>query len=522
MAFEPKVGRLLSQQEVQQMNSFSPSSGVPTGQPQPTQQQPRSSGLDKLSGAFNAIFKGGKIGETIGTGIAQGKFGDTVQKLVTGRDMSEEEEKGVKLDVTGKQLVGDVIGVATTVAPFTRAGSAALSAGGLLGRVGSGAALGAAMGTGQAMTDNANVGKGTLTGAAIGGAFPIATKGVSLVARFFGGTTKRIGAAVSGTGGDVIDEILKNPKAAQQGMRAESNVTLRAVTNDALTAVKAYQKQTSNIYKQALSGVPDVQLSKDGAVNYLGEKLKAFGIKSTVSDGKFKIVQSTLRPSEEKILQEVFKTVDAWDDLTPVGMNNLAVKIGNFRKVGDQSKALNSIIDSLKRNVRTYISAEIPALGEVNKQFGEREDFIRAVKATLSIKLSATGENAVQKTAGKIATLFNANKDLARELVENLEEMGQVDILGREAGRQMVAGESSRSTGKIGDLARSAIQAVIPPRAVGEVVAATGIAQQKLEPVLEAMAQLAPAERALLTRSLTDFFSQEQEQPPAEDTPQPL
>jgi hypothetical protein len=65
-----------------------------------------------------------------------------------------------------------------------------------------------------------------------------------------------------------------------------------------------------------------------------------------------------------------------------------------------------------------------------------------------------------------------------------------------------LAAAPSRAQTSIGDAFRGAVQAVIPPRLIGELAAATGIAQQKLAPVLQALAGLDVTERFALISAL--------------------
>lgn len=151
----------------------------------------------------DTLFGGGKIGDYIGTKIAQGKLGNTVQKLVVGRDLSTEEESLVGPGPTGKEIAGSTLQAALNFLPVGRAAKGittgvraiGLSKGAsALGKVGAGLLAGEVFDISQNLQQNKE-GLGILkpgAGAAIGGAIPAAGVAAKALVRFGQGQAPRI------------------------------------------------------------------------------------------------------------------------------------------------------------------------------------------------------------------------------------------------------------------------------------------------------------------------------------------
>jgi ABC-type Zn uptake system ZnuABC Zn-binding protein ZnuA len=315
---------------------------------------------------------------------------------------------------------------------------------------------------------------------------------------------------------------------AKIGLRGQDTEVLKNTAKAARDAVIDLSRQANKEYEQALDALPKrlgripqeataqaksiikiggqkVALTKQGFKAYLTETLRDFGVKVNAKKAEFDFTESPLRVSEENILKEVFDVIQAWKDTSPKGLNRLAVKIGNYRKPGDQSDALNSIIGGLKNNIRKYIGKRVPAVKELNDRYMQREDFIDALRAELSIPNNIKTTEGIIKTSRKIEQLFNSNKELARELVEQLQGLQKFDILSAEAGRQL-AQAPSRAQVTIGDSFRGFVQTVIPPRAIGEIAATTGIATQKIKPLITHLQNLSVPERIAVFSFFTDLF----------------
>lgn len=405
--------------------------------------------------------------------------------------------------------------------------------------------VGALSGAGQKLQDETakvkDVIKGAAGGAAIGGAIPVAGSVFNLAKRFLGSVAKGTAATLSGAGSDTIEAVVNNPKAARIGLRGDSTETLKDLSSTIRSKVSNLAKEADEEYSEALAALPKrlgrnpqiltagqkttikvggqtYQLSMQGVKANLTGELRKFGVEINPKKGTFDFLEAPFIDGEETVLKKVFNVVQNWKDTTPEGLNKLAIKIGQYRKSGTQSPELNSVIDATKRGVRNYIGKRVPAVAELNGRYAKVQDFIEALNQELATDGRLIGGTTEQiNTAKKIATIFNKNKDLARELVERLE--GGSDILGTEAGRELSSGVS-RSTSSIGDITTGAIQSVIPPKFIGEVAVATGIAKETLAPIFAGLKQLQPAQRTILIQLLTEALIDNPEDDSFDDFPQ--
>jgi len=141
--------------------------------------------LDKVSGFFDTVFGGGKIGEAIGTEIAK-------------RTVPEEQKQFISPGPTGKQLAGDVLRIGATI------GAAGLPvAGSILGKATQFGVLGATAGAGKELIEGGGI-KEVAIGAGIGGAlgvgtgatFGLAEKGIKSLGGLLGKAGEKIQTSV--------------------------------------------------------------------------------------------------------------------------------------------------------------------------------------------------------------------------------------------------------------------------------------------------------------------------------------
>jgi len=166
-------------------------------------QQSSGNALGTAAKVTDTLFGAGKIGDYIGTKIAQGKLGDTVQKLVVGRDLSPEEEKLVGPGPTNKEIAGSTLQAALNFLPIGRAAKGittgvraiGLSRGAsAVGKIGAGVLAGEVFDISQNLQQNKE-GTDILSpgaGAAIGGAIPAAGATAKALVRFGQGQAPRI------------------------------------------------------------------------------------------------------------------------------------------------------------------------------------------------------------------------------------------------------------------------------------------------------------------------------------------
>lgn len=492
-------------------------------QPQQQAQQPKKEdGLAKTARVLDTVFGAGKVGEAISTGLIRGKTRRTLRDNGFSREEAKQQAKEFVSGPSAKEVIGSAAKSASLFVPVGRiakgVGTAAkaVGVGSKLakgaGAVTAGAGAGLAFDAAEALETGGPL---KPTAATIGGALPIAGGVLRGAGKLTGALGKNLAAGVSGKGGQIIDSVLQNPQAARQGLRGMA--TLQKSATNVRQSVSKLAREASEQFADDLGKLPPVtgkrgsrsivtvagkpiELSTQGIKSKITKVLREFDVLVDPKKGKLDFTEAALDRAEGNRLQEVYNVVRTWKDTTPSGIHKLAKKVSNFRKSGEQSKQLNAIIDTVSRNARDYLGDRVPQARDMLKKFHDSQDIINALNQELGTKGSKVGGIAERvKTEKKIANLFSGEKESAIGLLESQVPEG-ADILGQTAGRSLR--DISRASSSIGDLPRAALNVVLPPRLVGEIVAATGIARNKVLKIAEALKPLDEATRAAVINLL--------------------
>lgn len=322
--------------------------------------------------------------------------------------------------------------------------------------------------------------------AGIGAAVEIASPVAGRAINYGGSVLKGLAGLVSGKGGDVIEQVIKTPRAALEGGNAVGTEGLRQTATSIREGVKTLQRNAGQTFEELTKDHTE-QLSKENFTK--------------VVDDFFRGVDedNLIKPQG---LDELKQVVSKWDDYSAQGVNKLASKLSKFYKGTVANQDIDAIISRLNRTVRNWVGEQVPDIAEANRLYADKMDLIEQMDAIFRLRGSVDDRLGMQKTAEAVSRLFNANKDFAREGVEELEKELGINILGREAGRQLVDGVT-RSQGAIGDAVTGVAKAIIPPRLVLNIAAGTGIAKEAIEARINT---IAPAARSAVIEVLTDLF----------------
>lgn len=355
---------------------------------------------------------------------------------------------------------------------------------------------------------------------------PAISKSLPIISGLLTNAAKGVGGFVGGKGSKVIEEIYKNPQAAREGLRGLATISddaakiRQGVSNIAKKASDEFADDLANLPKR-LGRTPNVvtdktkttikvdgktyTLSKMGVKSQLTQALRQFDVTVDPKKKTFDFSEAPLDNAESKRLKEVFTTIDSWTDTTPVGFHKLARKIENFRKPGEQSAELNSIIDSVSRNVRGYITKRIPAAKVMLNKYSAAKDVIDAFDQEFATSGRFIGGTADRiKTERKLGNIFSGEKTTATEMLQSQIPQGS-DMVGSQAGR-LLQEPVPRNAAAIGDILRSAVNIVVTPKMVGETAAWLGTTAPKAERFLTQISKMEPASRAVLLNTISDLL----------------
>lgn len=343
----------------------------------------------------------------------------------------------------------------------------------------------------------------------IDAAIPGATKVLSPVATYGKNVLKSLAGSISGAGGDVIERAFANPDDALKGIR-EGDTVLKEVATSVRQGVKNLKQKASQEYEALTSQVTKI-LDKNNLLVKINSVL-VDEADATFKDGKMFFKDTPLLETEEKQLSKMYNVIQNWTDWSAKGANQLATKVSRFRRGGTESANMDRIVDSVRRNIRNFVGDEVPTIKEAILKFSDKMDLIDELDSILKVRGSVDSRQGIRETSQRIARLFNANKDLSREAVEELEREMGIDVLATEAGRQL-SGNATKFQIGAGDTGVQIIRSLIPKEVIGNVVARTGQAKQLAEKMLgEKLQRLDATTRGVVIELFTDLFGTEQTQ----------
>jgi hypothetical protein len=330
---------------------------------------------------------------------------------------------------------------------------------------------------------------------------------------------KNIGTRVAGgltSGTKVIEAVIDNPRAALEGLNNAPIESLRKNESVLRNAVGNLQKKASVDYELALSSIDDaykyLKINPNDPKyffeisNKLGSKADDLLKQSNVETigGKLDFSSSPLVGAEEGIVQKAYNVFTKHDDYSARGLETLAQKLRQFKKpstdFADSNRIVQGLINEAISAVQEKASmAGLTDIAEMTKKYAKAKDKIDVYddlfKVSTSKNVSESERNAVIK---KLDDLLSGQKDVE---VAALKEIGLDDVLGREAGR-LVQEDVSRSVSSIGDVARTVVSTVIPPKTIGKIVANLSLGQDSAKNLISKLEKMSPALRGAFIKAI--------------------
>lgn len=498
----------------------------------------------------------GKVGEFFQGGVGEGerlqagalKAEGTAQAIGKGAEqIAEFFIPASKINAVEKILAGKTsLQTISKLAPII--GTKAADIVSRAASLGTKIAIRAAEGGGIIALQTGGEKKATALGAGVGAAFPpagaLARPILKYAGGFVGGVGKRLaGSLAGGRGTSVIDEIVKDPRAALEGL---SGKPLDILTKDARVLKEAavnMKAEAGKEYSRVINNLQEIYLNEGKSfdkgteinkiTNLLEEKfgiVKAGKIAELTGEavedaGKLDFNSSRFLPKEATIIERALNIVKGYrDPLSPKTLESLASKIDKLKSQSPSAIETNSAIHTITSSLRDSVAKMGEEAGykegaELARNFAtamdKLDDFTAKFRATAedlrpggAVEVTKIGElrkgqpvilpeTEKTKIIQDLSTLFSGNKDADKETLRKLVFGGQ-EVLSREAGRTL-ATATERASGKLGDFIRETIIApILSPVAVGKIVARTTLAKEKVIKLLQALKKLDPAKRGAI------------------------
>jgi len=473
--------------------------------------------MEQTGNVLNTVFGGKVIGQAIGNQIAKGTFGDTIQKVAVGRDLSPEEESFVGDGPTGKQIAGDTLRVASTFIPVGRIasvvskGAKAIGIGrgaDRIGQIGAGTTAGIAadVGASTAEGNEANIGLGTAIGFGLPAGSPILSAVSRVTGKLAGRAGSEITGALTGTSQETVEQAFLASRAGGQqldeftkGLRGKT--TPEALVGTIRNNIDIVSQTRSQIFGDTLKELGDNVVSTAPAKQQFARELEETGI--IINNGVLDFSNSKLRtvPAAQAKLQQAFAELSNMPEsatLSQIDTTRQAVK-GIKSISGDEPSAnlANMLIDDAVRSVRNA-GEQVTGYGQMLDEFGETSEFLNE----LNKGLMSGDKTTVDQAYRRLATSLKTNNEQRAALVKELDMMTDGAVLSGVAGqqlsevlprgifRQILAGSAGVSV-----ITGSMTPAIIPtlvfasPRAVGEMVRALGLGASKTNQIIDSVSQ---------------------------------
>lgn len=321
-----------------------------------------------------------------------------------------------------------------------------------------------------------------------------------------GGTVlKGLAGGLSGKGADVIEAALDRPGAAFKAAGTDSLEGIKELSGVIRGGTSRLTKQAGDEYADAVAKAGVKEIPRDFVVKGITQRLADLA-DGEIVDGTLKIVDSPLTDVEERQLTKAYNVITKWTDFTPAGLNTLARRISKFRRGAVDSANFDRIIDTTRRELRDFVGKVEPKIADVNAKYGAKMDLLDEVENILKTDNDLGTREGIRKTAEALGRLFNGNKALSRDAVEELEQALGVDILGTLAGQQL-SDVAPRSTSAIGGVVDTAVQSVSSP-VLRNAVPLVGAIQQQVVDRVMAIPGVPESARAVIINAISEIVSE--------------
>jgi hypothetical protein len=434
------------------------------GVAQPAAPEPKQSSImgDILQGAGNvaagAVRGAGSIGATLLApyDVARGAIAGEGFSLDRNRKRREAMTEGLRAmgaepesmmfqaGKLGTEIAG-TLGVPGTLARGAMASGAApavvnaLRGGGMVSPGLQSAAGNAALRVaGGAATGGASAGlvnpDDMVTGAAVGGALPVAQAGLRAAGR---GLT-RIAGMTTGAGDEALSQAYQAGRAGgaqgqafRENMRGQSDML--NVLDDARANLNQLRTDRAAQYRQATAGMR--------ANTQPVDMTPVFKAVDDVSQD-FMFQGQARNPQAAQAIQRARETVDAWAQLdpaqyhTPEGLDALKQQIGALREsIPFEQRSARTAIDRVYRAVGGEVAKADPQYAQAMADYSQASDLIDEVQRALSLGERASADTAMRKLQSLMRNNANTNYGARLATAQALEQQGGRQIMPALAGQ---------------------------------------------------------------------------------------
>lgn len=365
---------------------------------------------------------------------------------------------------------------------------------------------------GVASAQEGEIGKEAAIAAGIETALPIAGKLLTPVKNVVGRLFKGLGSGLSGVGTDTIDQIIKNPKVAQE----TSKKLIEGGNRDILTqnvktiinGVSNIKKEARQAYKTGLEVLKQTDIDSKVFRNSTQSVLDKYG--SVIKNGERKLTNVEFSdPKNIKMANDLLNKLQT-SKLDGKSLRKLADDIESKAykiATSDERLSFNAFIKDLSNSLKTGISKSTSKLDEINKAFSRDVQLAESIENIFG-KVKFKNASEINKVAQQLESLFS-KKGLSIDYLDDFFNRIGVSPEGfktTEAVRQ-ISNKASRGLNApgltIGEITQGLTGAVVTPKLVRDIAILTGKTQPFIKNLIE---KTAPTARAGVIKGLIEVM----------------
>lgn len=287
-------------------------------------------------------------------------------------------------------------------------------------------------------------------GTVVGGTIPF-------VSALTGALAKHVSGFTSGTGSDVIERAVQNPKAVEEAVTkyAKTPEAKQSLVDRARSAITDFMHGRSEEYGASLNALKSAEpLTKDAVEGSFSSNIGRFG--GTLSDkGAISFKNTTLTKGDQDAIKEVWSAIKGWDDTSPKGMDALRQTIRNhmddFSLAGNDRA--NVVLSSVEKDLNNYLSKNLTGYSKMLGQYSSKSKIIKDVVKELGIGGAAKPSTQLNN----VMRIFQKDPSLQNKLVEVMGKEGAEQFFNDISGA--ILSDWLPQGGKYSSLGRAATEA---------------------------------------------------------------
>ncbi len=275
----------------------------------------------------------------------------------------------------------------------------------------------------------------------------------------------------SGEGDDAIRAALKNPKAADAGIKGGDEALRKVVQEGAENSIRvrdAFIRGHGNAFKLLTQKVPEKVSNRKEILNGFETILKNNNVKVSKEGLDFSISKIKANPGEIGKINNAWEAIQNWDDFSLKGVNELKQLIGTLTKFADEagipskSPTLGKTYNFLNQTIKDKLPTPLKSTYELmNKKF------------STNIELYNDAADAFNKgdPFTKLANALGKNKDSLRQTLDFFEKKTGQKVIPVIGGRE-IGLEKTAAFGFLNP--RSWVDFFISPQTQGRIITGAG------------------------------------------------